>query len=100
MKDFLKENWFKLVIAFVILLIGATFFYAYTLRPILNKPKLERCLTAAQDKREERWRSYCRIDNRQIGTDGSCLNTKERADYVNGLLDKDKADCFKQYPQN
>lgn len=44
MKKFIKENWFKLVIAFAILLIGFSFFYFYVIRPALNKLKLDECL--------------------------------------------------------
>lgn len=32
MKNFIKENWFKLVIAFVIVLISFSFFYYYVVR--------------------------------------------------------------------
>jgi hypothetical protein len=65
----------------------------------VNEPKLDKCLKDAEEQRKERWNNYCRIDGREIGTDGSCLNTKERADYVNKLLQDSKDDCFKQYPQ-
>ena len=36
MKNFLKENWFKIIISIGILLIGALFFYSYTLKPFFS----------------------------------------------------------------
>ncbi len=99
MKAFLNQNWFKLIIALVILLVGASFFYSYTLRPILNKPKLNKCLEDVKKSASESWKNYCKLDNREIGTDGSCLLPSDRADVVMERADKAKNDCYKKYPQ-
>jgi hypothetical protein len=99
MNNFIANNWFKIVIAFTIFLIGISFFYSYALKPILDKPKLEKCLNDAHDLREKRWKEWCKIDGKEIGTDGLCLNSQNRYDYANKLEQDTKDECFKKYPQ-
>ena len=98
MARWLKENWFKLVIAVVALLVGLSYFNFYALRPLLNKPKIDKCLEDIKDKYNERWKSYCRLDRKEIGTDGFCLLSDERADTVYERFNDEKGDCFKKYP--
>ena len=96
--NFLEQNWFKIVVAFTAILIGFSFFYSYTLRPILSKPKLDKCLDAVNEKRKESWKEYCKIDNQKIGTDGLCLLSSERSDSINERTDRQREECFKEYP--
>jgi hypothetical protein len=56
------------------------------------------CLTEAKNKKDERFKSYCRLDNREIGSDGFCLLSKARVDYINASEKENNDLCFKKYP--
>ena len=98
MKNFLKNNWFKLVIALVVVLIGFSVVWYFIITPHLNRKKLDKCLDESHEKYDNEWKEYCVLDGREIGTDGSCLLDSERADYLNEYFKDKKNECFKKYP--
>ena len=107
MKNWLKENWFKigmLLILLVMVLIVAYYFLVYI--PQRNneldfqkgsrKVDLQNCLDSVTNNYFSAQRFHCK----QSGQNNGCtLSVGAEAGLSDGL-DQDKANCFKQYPQN
>ena len=89
----------KLSIVAGILLISISFVFSNSIKPILDKNALDECLEDARTSHKERWAEYCKLDNRETGTDGLCLMGNERADRANDHYEREKNECFKRYPQ-
>ncbi|MFA4880441.1 MAG: hypothetical protein WC650_02355 [Candidatus Doudnabacteria bacterium] len=114
MKEKIKKiNWFKATLAAAVLLIGFAIFYHYVIYipnkedlirieekvdKELNKSMLEACLEDAKTTSRDQWNEYCKVDNREIGTDGSCLLASNRADDLKKAYQQIKDECFKKYP--
>lgn len=98
MKNWLKENWFKFSILSLLLLIALSFVFSYVVKPIINERKQLSCIENTRNEYREIWDEYCRVDNRQIETDGSCLLSNDRSNYLLDNYNDEKNDCFKRYP--
>ena len=110
MKEFIKENWFKIIMAFTMFLIGFSVLYYFVIflpqkfkkqraRELTNEILLEKCLHETTEIYKEKWNNYCKIDGKEIREDGTCLLNTERAETLGKQLDKIKNECFKKYPQ-
>ena len=98
MKTFLKENWFKVCIIIAILIIPFSVLWYFVINPYLNSKKLDKCLVNSKEEYRNRFKSSCVIDGREIGKDGFCLQSSERADKLGEYYKELKNDCFKKYP--
>jgi len=64
-----------------------------------RKKELESCLEEAKKNTEEKFNTYCILDNKEILEDGSCYLSRVRVDYLNERHDEAKDVCFRKYPQ-
>ena len=117
MKQFIKENWFRIVI--VILLSIITLSYAFSQYAYYQKQQsqiqsdkekkisLEECLVTAQENYELTWNDTCSNGigdwiNICQGEQGEnctqCILSDEQSNKLNLLLEKNKENCYKRFP--
>jgi hypothetical protein len=92
------EKTLKLLFAIAALVAAGTYFYAEAWVPITNGRRVEECLVAAKGKYRERWIDYCKLDKKEIGTDGLCLLSSERVDQTQGRYSEERNDCYQHFP--
>jgi predicted membrane protein len=117
MKNFLKDNWFKIIIAFSILIVAVSIGYYFIIYiPKINADKL------AEQKAQQRLEANTKLTNQtnlqdcldQAATDSStqwdkncstrglkndCSLPMDVSDSIGKAEVNQKNDCFKQYPQ-
>ena len=106
MKKFIKENWFKLGILFVLLIISSSVFSylskkneQYNIQKVNVGILLQNCLDKAKTDSENSFWNYCQTSGEykdatqcpyQLPIGGTMLTAYEA----------DRDACFKQFPQN
>lgn len=103
MKNFIANNWFKLIVVFAALLIGFSVCYYFVIRPTINQTKLKKCYNDIANRNSVQVKEWCKIDNRELGNDGLCQLGSTRNGDIKQLEEETKYErglCFKLYPQN
>jgi hypothetical protein len=104
MERFIKENWFKLgiLIILLVLAIGYISFLdgknslatAKQTQEHLNNAKLDTCLSAVEISTSALWESECK----RLNKESNCALPTSLADSIDDGMRKDKDLCFKRYP--
>ena len=71
--------------------------YQVVISPFLIDKKIEACRDGVIEKYREKWVSYCYLEKREIGEDGLCRLSKERANYVNDQKHEELNQCSARF---
>lgn len=112
MKNFLKENWFKLgvLVALIIFALGPAYYFgsylpnsdaienrAITEQKMEQAENLSQCLSLANQTAQALWNLYCTMEGKENGCP-TILATY--ADSLSAAKERGENKCYNQFPNN
>jgi len=93
-KKITLERAVKLIILLVFLIIAVYIFWSSIIVPYRNRKDTVGCLSKVYDDLKKEWQEGCHIEGKEIGQDGICPLTPERAGALYERYNSRKNECL------